>query len=77
MYSHKPKTHQREIAPIRDNFQNRDIIVASFCASFRASHVAMAFALVVACGQLRNSHVCRRVHNRARVGVFCFKTVGA
>ena len=33
-----------------------------------ASHLALVFAL--ACGQSREYRVCRRVHIRARVGVF-------
>ena len=57
----------------RDLFQNLHFRRAGRRASHTGSHVALDVTSVVAlvCGQSRDCRVCRRVPNRARVGVFC------
>ena len=57
----------------RDVFKNLNFRRAGRRASHAGSHVALDVASVVAfvCGQSRDCRVCRRVPNRARVGVFC------
>ena len=59
----------------RDNVQNCHIFVerhVSFCARFRASHVALVFALLCAlvCGQSRDFCVCRRITRRVHSRAF-------
>ena len=62
-------THQRDDASVTgDYFKNCSIFVAP--ASRLICCVGVASVVVLVCGQSRNCRACRRVPNRARVGVF-------